>query len=218
MSSPRNMPLARTTAVIIALMASASCSLTRQDTSHSSVSTSPFAAIVPVSPVDLRTAILTLPASAVAEMSERGRRDYLRSTPGVFDEEHRRIELFRDNPYEGGDSKSMLFLRLFEDADGHTIAASHAARPFADGTLPSPRFTHVYRLMDGAWIDITDEALPRGVSRESFFRFDQAGSRISFGSYIQQERADSRGNCYNFGKMIGTIDWRNGAFHENTKS
>ncbi len=149
-------------------------------------------------------------------MSEDGRRAYLASTPGEFDEIHRRLHLFCDSP-NGGDATSMLYLRLFEDTEGHTIAASHSARPFADGTPPSPQFTRVHRLRDGTWEDITDAALPQGNLRSAFFGFDQLGPRIGFGYYVQEKRADGRGNCYNFGKTIGTIEWRNGAFHETTK-
>ncbi len=60
-------------------------------------------------------------------MSEDSRRAYLASTPGEFDEIHRRLHLFCDSP-NGGDATSMLYLRLFEDTEGHTIAASHSAR------------------------------------------------------------------------------------------
>ena len=209
------MSLARTTAVI-AIATLVSCSLTRPIASRASRHPPPHATPVPVSPVDLRTAILTLPASAVAEMSEQGRRVYLANTPGDFDEVHRRLDLFCDSP-AGGDATSMLYLRLFEDTEGNTIAASHAARPFADGTTPSPQFTRVHRLVGGIWTDITDEALPHGILRKGFFEFNQPGPRISFGYYVQEKREDGRGNRYNFGKTIGTIEWRNGAFHENTK-
>lgn len=68
----------------------------------------------------------------VAGMSPKGRQQYLEVKPGDYDELNRRLHLFRDSP-EGGDAEAMLFLRLFEDADGKTIAASHSARPFADG-------------------------------------------------------------------------------------
>jgi hypothetical protein len=149
-------------------------------------------------------------------MSEQGRRIYLANTPGSFDEVHRRLHLFCDSP-AGGDAASMLYLRLFEDAEGRTIAASHAARPFADGTAPSSRFTRVHRLMDGAWTDITEDVLPAGTLRAGFFRFDQPGSRISFGYYVPERRPDGRGKRYDFGRTAGTIEWRNGSFHESAR-
>ena len=171
---------------------------------------------VPVSPVDLRTAVLTLPADAVAEMSLDGRRNYLVRTPGVFDENDRRVEFSCDNPHFGIDAKSMFFLRLFEDERGRTIAASHSARPFADGSQqPSAQFTRVYRLENRKWNDITESALSSGIPKNAYFRFGQRGREIEFGSYVEESRADGRGKCYHFGKTVRTMQWRNGAFREN---
>ncbi len=170
---------------------------------------------VPVSPVDLRTAILTLPADALAEMSPDGRRNYLARTPGVYDTTHRRVEFYCDNPHIGIDAKSMFYLRLFEDEDGRTIAASHSARPFANGSQPSSLFTRVYRLENRRWHDITDSVFPSGIPKSAFFRFDQRGSKIGFGSYVEENRADGRGKCYNFGKTARTMQWKNGAFRED---
>jgi hypothetical protein len=176
---------------------------------------------VPVSPVDLRTAVLTLPADALAEMSPDGRRNYLAgtgsaaTTAGVFDKANRRLELICDNPHVGIDAKSMFFLRLFEDEKGRTIAASHSARPFADCSLPSVRFTRVYRLVNRKWHDITESALSSGIPKNAYFRFDQRGSKIGFGSYVEMNRPDGGGNAYDFGKAAGTIQWRDGAFRKN---
>lgn len=181
----------------------------------------PLEVPVPVSPVDLRTAVLTLPADALAEMSPDGRRNYLAgtrslaTTAGVFDKANRRLQLVCDNPYVGIDSKSMFYLRLFEDEEGRTIAASHSARPFADGSQPSAQFTRVYRLENGRWHDITESALPSGIPKAAFFRFDQRGSKVNFGSYVEKNRADGRGKRYEFGKALRTMQWRNGAFQEN---
>jgi hypothetical protein len=176
---------------------------------------------VPVSPVDLRTAVLTLPADALAEMSPDGRRNYLAgtgsvaTTAGVFDKANRRLELVCDNPHVGIDAKSMFFLRLFEDEEGRTIAASHSARPFADGSLPSAQFTRVYRLENREWHDITESALSSGIPKNAFFRFDRRGSKIGFGSYVTVTPADVSRKVYDFGKSLGTMQWRHGAFREN---
>jgi hypothetical protein len=176
---------------------------------------------VPVSPVDLRTAVLTLPADALAEMSLDGRRNYLAgtgsvaTTAGVFDKANRRLELVCDNPHVGIDAKSMLFLRLFEDEEGRTIAASHSARPFADGSLPSAQFTRVYRLENREWHDITESALSSGIPKNAFFRFDRRGSKIGFGSYVTVTPADVSRKVYDFGKSLGTMQWRHGAFRKN---
>ncbi len=172
---------------------------------------------VPVSPVDLRTAVLTLPDAALAGMSPDGRRNYLARTPGVFDKVNRRLEFYCDNPYAGIDAKSMLYLRLFEDEEGRTIAASHSARPFADGSKPSSLFTRVYRLENRKWHDITDTAFSSAIPTGSFFRFDQRGPKIGFGTYVEENRADGRGKCYTFGKTEGTMRWKNGAFREDIK-
>jgi hypothetical protein len=176
---------------------------------------------VPVSPVDLRTAVLTLPADALAEMSPDGRRNYLAgtesvaTTAGVFDKANRRLELVCDNPHVGIDAKSMFYLRLFEDEKGRTISASHSARPFADGSPPSARFTRVYRLENGKWRDVSESAFSSGFPKDSFFRFDQPGSKIGFGSYVEMNRADGGRKAYDFGKTVGTIQWRDGAFRKN---
>lgn len=176
---------------------------------------------VPVSPVDLRTAVLTLPADALAEMSPDGRRNYLAgtgsvaTTAGIFDKANRRLQFVCDNPHVGIDAKSMIYLRLFEDEEGRTIAASHSARPFADGSLPSARFTRVYRLENRKWHDITESALSPGIPKDAFFRFDQRGSTIGFGSYVEVSRADSGSKAYDFGKSVRTMQWRDGAFRKN---
>jgi hypothetical protein len=181
----------------------------------------PLKVPVPVSPVDLRTAVLTLPADALAEMSSDGRRNYLAgtgsvaTTPGVFDKANRRVEFSCDNPHVGIDAKSMFFLRLFEDEQGRTIAASHSARPFADGSLPSAQFTRVYRLENRKWHDITESALSSGIPKNAFFRFDQRGSKIGFGSYVEVNRADGGSKAYHFGKSVRTMQWRDGAFRRN---
>lgn len=167
---------------------------------------------MPESPVGLSDAILTLPSEAVAGMSPKGRRDYLAAKPGVYNELTRRIHLFRDSP-EGGDAESMLFLRLFEDERGRTIAAAHSARPFADGREPSEMDTFVFRLDSGRWVDITNIALPSGVSRSWWFRFDEPGDAISCGAYDQFSRRDGRGDAYRFGEPKGTLFWRDGRFH-----
>lgn len=169
------------------------------------------------SPASLRDAVLTLPAEGLAEMSPKGRRDYLGSLPGIFDEGKRRIELYGDNPYEGGDAKSMLYLRLFEDEGGHTIAASHAARPYADGSEPSAAFTRVYRLTAGKWIDITDTALV-SVPREAYFRFDKEGDQVAYGLYQRQSHPAGRIECWPFGPELGHVIWKNGSFQIHKKT
>ena len=169
---------------------------------------------VPASPVDLRTAVLTLPADALAGMSLDGRRNYLARQSGEFDKTNRRVHFYCDNPHVGIDAKSMIYLRLFEDDQGRTIAASHSARPFADGSCPSPRFTRVYQLEDHKWRDISDSAFAPGVPKDAFFRFDQRGSKVEYGRYVGKDRADGRGKCHTFGKIEGTLRWKNGAFRE----
>jgi hypothetical protein len=107
----------------------------------------------------------------------------------------------------------MLFLRLFEDAFGNTIAASHAARPFADNSEPSENWTRVYRLTDGAWVDVTETAFAGSFPRDAYFRFDGAGTLVPYGIYKREPRADGRVSFYNFGPHLGQITWRDGAFH-----
>jgi hypothetical protein len=169
------------------------------------------------SPVGLPDAILTLPSQAVAGMSKEGRRDYLDNPPGDHDETTRRIHYYADSSDAGGDPESMFFLRLFEDADGKTIAAAHAARPFADGRGPSETDTYVYRLESGRWADITDSVLPSEVPRSSWFRFNEPGDAIPCGRYEAFSRRDGLGNAYKFGEPTGTIFWRDGRFHYKPK-
>jgi hypothetical protein len=168
------------------------------------------------SPVSLSTAITTLPSQAVASMSPKGRQQYLEVKPGDYDESNRRIHLFSDSP-EGGDAESMLFLRLFEDANGKTIAVSHSARPFADGRTPSKTDTYVFRLESGGWVDITDSVLPSEVPRSSWFHFNSPGEAIPFGPYKRFSRRDGRGEAYEFGEATGAIFWRDGRFHFKSK-
>ena len=168
------------------------------------------------SPASLSAAITTLPSQAVAGMSPKGRQEYLEAKPGDYDEQTRKIHLFSDSP-DGGDAESMLFLRLFEDADGKTIAAAHSARPFADGRDPSMTDTYVYRLEAGLWVDITDSVLPSEVPRSSWFRFNETGGVIPCGNYELFSRRDGRGNAYKFGEATGTIFWRDGRFHYRSK-
>jgi hypothetical protein len=170
---------------------------------------------VPASPVGLRTAVLTLPEDALAGMSLDGRRNYLARKSPTLDEVNRRIQYSSDNPYTGIDADSMFYLRLFEDEKGRTIAASHRAQPFADGTPPSARFTRVYRLEEGKWRDITDSALAPGIPRDAYFRFDEPGSKVPFGPYVEESRADGRGKSQTFGKAERVMRWRNGAFRED---
>ena len=168
------------------------------------------------SPVSLSAAITTLPSQAVAGMSPQGRREYLEARPVDYDAQNRRIHLFCDSP-EGGDADSMLFFRLFEDADGRTIAAAHSARPFADGRAPSDTDTYVYRLESGRWVDITDSVLPSDVPRSSWFRFNESSDAIPCGNYKLFSRRDGRGNAYEFGAAKGMIFWQDGRFHYKSK-
>jgi hypothetical protein len=168
------------------------------------------------SPVSLSDAIATLPSQAVAGMSPKGRRDYLEAKPGNYDAQNRRIHLFSDSP-DGGDAECMLFLRLFEDSDGKTIAAAHSARPFADGRAPSETDTCIFRLESGRWEDITDSVFPPEVPRSSWFGFNEPGEAIPYGTYKQFLRRDGRGNAYEFGESTGMIIWREGRFHYKSK-
>ncbi len=169
------------------------------------------------SPVSLSKAVLTLPSNAVAGMSQGGRREYLDGPAGDYDEEIRRIHYYADSSDAGGDPESMFFLRLFEDEDGRTISASHAARPMAHGREPSATDTVIYRLDSGRWVDITDSVLPSGVSRKWWFRYNQPDDMISCGPYVLFSRSDGRGNAYDFGDSKGVIYWRNGRFHYQQK-
>jgi hypothetical protein len=175
---------------------------------------------VPVlqSPVDLRTAVLTLPADALADMSWDGRRNFLAHPCGDFDEANRRMHLYNDNPNYGIDAKSMLYLRLFEDEQGRTIAASHAARPQADQSAPSAKFTKVYRLENRKWRDITASALAKDISMVSFFRFDQLGSTIAFGDYTSTNPVGGVTKNYAVGKATNTMKWQRGAFRAIPKN
>ena len=169
------------------------------------------------SPVSLSKSILTLPADAVAGMSKGGRREYLDNPAGDYDAERRRIHYYADSSDAGGDPDSMFFLRLFEDGNGRTISASHAARPFADGRDPSATDTILYRLDSGRWVDITDSVLPSGVSRSWWFRFNEPENMISCGPYVRFSRSDGRGAAYGFGDSEGTLSWREGRFHYKPK-
>ena len=168
------------------------------------------------SPVSLRDAVLTLPSDALSGMSLR--LEFLRSKSDCYDEEQRRIWYRSDNPYKGCGTSSMFYLRLFEDASGDTIAASHAARPFADKSKPSEVWTRVYRLVDGAWVDITSSAFSPAVPRDGYFRFDAPADSVAYGLYRLQPRSDGRGDFYNFGHQLGQIEWRDGAFQINRRA
>ena len=162
------------------------------------------------SPVSLRDAVLTLPSGALSELTER--HEFLRARSGTYDERGRRIWFHSDNPYRGFHTKSMFYLRLFEDGAGQTIAAAHAARPFADSSKPSEVWTRVYRLVDGAWVDITTSAFSAAVPRDAYFRFDRSGDTVAYGLYTLKPRSDGRGDSYVFGPEIGQVEWRDGAF------
>ena len=168
------------------------------------------------SPVDLRTAILSLPTNAVAGMSERGRNNYLRWTAGDFQEKKRRIKLFCDNAYSGIDADSMLFLRLFEDEQGRTVAASHSARP-RRGSNPSEQNTSIFRVEGGVWKDITEEVMPTEIPRDWYFQFNEPGRNISCGPYVRYTHADGRGQSFDFGKVSHVISWVNGRFQAKRK-
>lgn len=172
----------------------------------------PVKAPTPKSPVDLNTAVLTLPADALSEISQQGRWNYVTRPSGLYDKINRRIELVSDNSLDGIDAKSMLFLRLFEDESGRTIAASHAARPFADRSAPSSRFTKIYRLENHKWRDITNSALSNRIPKDSYFKFDRKGSKVEFGPYILKPRRDGKGNNYGFSEKTQTMIWKNGSF------
>ena len=166
------------------------------------------------SPVNLRTAILTLPSNAVAGMPEWNRSEYLdyNPPPGVYKEKERRIEFICDNPYSGIHADSMLFLRLFEDEQGRTIAASHSARPHANGSKPSQLNTSIFRVKDGVWKDITEEVMPVETPRDWYFNFNEPGRNISCGPYIPYKNTDGSGLYYTFGKASHVIRWENGRF------
>ena len=187
-------------------------------TEQHKVATPPPATTGLRSPVTLRDAVLTLPSDALSGTTER--QELLR--PPYFinedDERLRRISFSNDNAYEGPDAKSMFYLRLFEDDSGHTIAASHAARPFADYSKPSEIWTRVYRLVDGAWVDITASAFSAAVPRDGYFRFDRPGDSVAYGLYTLKPRRDGGGDFYDFGPQLGHIQWRDGAYQVNRRA
>lgn len=167
------------------------------------------------SPVSLADAIRTLPSEAVAGMSKEGREAFIQLMPiheGV-DIPDRKLHYFSDSPDKYPDTKSMLYLRLFEDESGHTIAASHCAYPFANGSTPSASNTFVYRLENGKWNDITASVLP-AETRTWWCHFNK--DPIPCGPYTKLQRKDGRGNTYKFGKPAGTLAWKDGAFQLRT--
>ncbi|RYD33177.1 MAG: hypothetical protein EOP86_13985 [Verrucomicrobiaceae bacterium] len=163
------------------------------------------------SPVDLRTAVRTLPEAALSGLSESGRAAYLQRLPGDFDEAGRRLHCYHDNPYVGVDSDSMFYLRLFEDAQGRTIAASHCARP-RNGNPPSARNTMVFRMEKGRWRDISDEALPPGEARTWYFLFNDSAETVPCGPYTAGGRVNGGLVWYSFGKAAHLLQWEGGRF------
>ncbi len=145
-------------------------------------------------------------------MSEVGRRVYLKDKFGDYDECGRRLHYCKDNPYEGPDADSMLYLRLFEDEEGRTIAASHSARPFAGGSEPSGADTWIHRLENDRWVDITEAALPPEVSRTWYFQFNEPGDLVPCGPYTRFARHDGRGMALKFGPKARDLRWKNGKF------
>lgn len=164
------------------------------------------------SPVSLSEAIRTLPSRAVSGMTRAGREEYLEAKPGDYIEESRRTLLANDNPYIGGDADSMLFLRLFEGDDGHTIAAAYSARPFNDDRELHKKNAFVFHLVSGEWVDITESVMPEEVLRSWWFRFNEEGEGVPCGRYEPYQRRDNEGTALSFGPAEGMLIWREGRF------
>mgnify|MGYP006965305305 CR=1 FL=1 len=164
------------------------------------------------SPVDLATAVHTLPADAMAGMPPSGRSKLLRKRIGDIDEEERGLHYFSDSSEGDVGAWSMLYLKLFEDEQGRTVAASHSARPFADGRDPDPANTVIYRVMDGRWVDVTDQLLPKAVDRSYYFKFFSRDRRIAVGPYVKRKRRDGLGDYYSFGDPAIHLRWNGERF------
>jgi len=108
----------------------------------------------------------------------------------------------------------MLYLRLFEDSLGRTVAASHSARPFSVGTEPAIRNTTIYRVESGGWVDVTADLLPSGIDRTGYFRFDEAGDAVTTGPYTKEPLSDGGGFCFIFGSPKSQIVWAGTGFQK----
>lgn len=162
------------------------------------------------SKITLDQAIKTLPASALGNMDFKSRDKYIRNPVGMYSPKERRVHVYGDNSEINGDS--MVFLRIFEDEQGSTIAASHATRPFSLGSSPNNEDTQVFRFTDRGWEDISNIAFSSEVLRNWYFRFDHSGELVPYGEYIVKKRADGRGNFYDFASSRGSVIWRGGQF------
>ena len=170
-------------------------------------------------PVALSDAILPLPSQAVSGMSDTGRRNYLEDKSGDYDANSRRLHLYGDDWKGRWFADAMLFLRLFEDGEGRTIAASHSARPHGLGQVPSASDTLVLRLERGRWVDITSSVLPEAVPRSWWFRFDGDGESIPCGPYIELPPTPGRDKpYYRHEEPAGELLWQGDRFHFKPKN
>ena len=166
----------------------------------------------PQSPVALSDAILTLPSKSLAGISKNGRVNYLEDKSGDYDENTRRLHLYGDDWKGRWNVHSQVYLRLFEDEQGRTIAASHLAGPlYADREL-SDTNTNIFRWEDNRWIDITESVLPEATLRSWWFRFDKDGESIACGPYVEYLNVDSK-IAHSHGDPSGELYWKDGRFY-----
>ena len=162
------------------------------------------------SPVALSDAIFTLPSQALAGISTTGRQNYVEDKSGDYNESTRRLHLYGDDWKGRWGVHSMVYLRLFEDEQGRTVAASHSAGPIYAGRALSDNNTNVFRIERGRWVDVTKSVLPDATPRSWWFRFDDDRESIPCGPYLEYPHPNGR--AHRQGDPPGDLFWRNGRF------
>lgn len=142
---------------------------------------------------DLKAIFLSLPDYAVADMSLAGRRKFLedeaKNPSGRFDPVNRFVDYFSDSN-DGTGASSRLHMKVLLDADGGYVVVIHMPKAYAGIGGPQDNDTYIFRPAGSGWTDVTEDLLPKQVSRSWYFQPHCCSTIVEAGPYLKKKGND----------------------------
>lgn len=137
---------------------------------------------------DLEAVFLALPDQLAGDMTASIRKGFIEqcepdTTNHMFDRKKKYITYFNDSPYNPYQASSIFIIKILPSSKFNYVVAIHLEKPCALDVPPSPSNTFFLASKDSRWIDVTNELLPKQVSRDWCFQPLWSSNVIEVGPY-----------------------------------